>query len=75
MCAETVNLLGARNKEICRLKTELADRAAVIEALEADRVMYQGKICNFIVKLWYGSDVSIIFDVPCLIIYHCQMFL
>ena len=44
MSAETVNLLGARNKEIHRLKADLADRDAVIEALEADRVMYQGTI-------------------------------
>ena len=48
MSAETVNLLGARNKEIRRLMNELADRDAVIDALEADRVMYQGKIAVFI---------------------------
>ena len=50
MSVETVNLLGARNKEIHWLKSELADRDAVIEALEADRVMYQGTIAIIIVK-------------------------
>ena len=48
MSAETVNLLGARNKEIRRLKSEQADRDAVIEALEADRVIYQGMIAVFV---------------------------
>ena len=40
--AETINCLGVRNQEMRRLKTELANKDAIIAGFEADRIQYQG---------------------------------
>ena len=40
--AGTINSLGLQNQEMRRLKTELANKDAIIAGFEADRVTYQG---------------------------------
>ena len=47
-----------RNTEIRRLQNELADRDAVIEALEADRIRYQGTFAIYCEAIAVGFIIA-----------------